>query len=184
MSGDILILVGVVLGLTGVWSLRLTVMLVGFGAGWVVADAFEAPTGLALLVGLGVGLIALLAAVFASKLVVFLLGTMTGAIVGAKLFLVLETGEANLVLAIVFIPAVALSGGYLAGRWRTRFIGWATAAAGAALTLSGLGLVWPSALRFLHNPDRLDGQAISALSWVVLAVVMRLIQRRVVDRTR
>ena len=182
MSGDILILVGLALGLTGVWSLRLAVALVGFGAGWLVADAFEASTWAALGAGAAAGVVALLVAVLASKVVVFLLGLMAGAVVGAKLFLVLDPGEASLVLAAVFIPAVSLSCGYLAGRWRTRFIGWATAAAGAALTLSGLGLVWPSALRLLHNPDRLDRQAVSAVVWVALAVAMRLVQRRILDR--
>lgn len=184
MSGDILILVGLVLGLSGVWSLRLAVMLLGFGAGWLVADTLGATTWVALGVGACVGVITLLTALVAAGLVVFLLGTMTGAIVGAKLFLVLDQGDASRVLAIVFIPAVALSCGYLAGRWRTTFIGWATAAAGAALTLSGLGLVWPSALRFLHNPDRLDQQALSALTWLGLAVAMRLGQRRILRSRR
>jgi hypothetical protein len=184
MSGDILILVGLVLGLTGVWSLRLSVALLGFGAGWLVSDALEAPTWTSLLVGLGAGVVALLTAILAAKVVVFMLGLMTGAVVGAKLFLVLDRGDASPVLAVVFIPAVALSCGYLAGRWRTRFVGWAAAAAGAALTLSGVGLLWSSGLGLLHDPDRLDRQAISLGSWVALAVVMRLVQRRILDRGR
>ena len=182
MSGDILILVGLVLGLTGAWSLRLTVALLGFGAGWLVANAFEASTWTALGVGAASGVLALVTAVLASRVVVFLLGLMAGAIVGAKLFLVLDQGDASLVLATVFIPAVALSCAYLAGRWRAGFIGWATAAAGAALTLSGLGLVWPSTLRLLHNPDEPGRQAVSALAWVALAVVMRLVQRALSNR--
>jgi hypothetical protein len=184
MSGDILIVVGLLLGLTGVWSLRLTVMLLGFGAGWLVADAFEVSRWTALGVGLAVGVIALATAVLASKVVVLLLGLMAGAVVGAKLFLVVDRGDASLVLAVVFIPAVALSCGYLAGRWRTRFLAWATAAAGAALALSGLGLLWPSGLRLLHNPDQPGKQAVSAVVWVVLAVLMRLVQRRLLNRRR
>ena len=184
MSGEILLLVGLVLGLTGVWSLRLSLMLLGFGAGWLVANAFDASTGTALLVGAAAGVVALLTAVLASRFVVFILGLMTGAVVGAKLLLVLDTGEANLLLGVVFIPAVALSCGYLASRWRTTFIGWATAAAGAAMALSGLGLVWPSALEFLHNPHSSDRQALSVAAWAGLTVVMRLVQRRLLDRGR
>jgi len=42
MSGLMMIVIGLVLGLAGGWSIRTVLMLVGFGAGWLLANVFDA----------------------------------------------------------------------------------------------------------------------------------------------
>ena len=139
MSGVVLILIGLVLGFVGVRSLKLSMALVGFAAGWFLADVFDSSATTDLLIGLAGAVTLFLLTLFAARLIFWLLGAVTGVVVGAKLFFVVDQGDSSLVLAFVFIPAVALAGAFLAERMRHRFMRWATAAAGAALTLSGLG---------------------------------------------
>ncbi|MET0839038.1 MAG: hypothetical protein ABWY19_09680, partial [Marmoricola sp.] len=108
----------------------------------------------------------------------WILGAVTGVVVGAKLYFVVDQGDSSLVLALVFIPAVALAGAFLAEKMRQRFMRWATAAAGSALTLSGLGLMAPSALGFLRNPNEPAKQTTSFLIWVALGIFMVVVQKR------
>jgi hypothetical protein len=61
---------------------------------------------------------------------------------------------------------------------RHRFMRWATAAAGAALTLSGLGLVAPSSLGFLRDPQKPSTQTMSFVIWVALGIFMVAVQKR------
>jgi len=42
MSGLTMIVIGLVLGLAGGWSIRTVLMLVGFGAGWLLANVSDA----------------------------------------------------------------------------------------------------------------------------------------------
>jgi hypothetical protein len=42
MSGLTMIVIGLVLGPAGGWSIRTVLMLVGFGAGWLLANVFDA----------------------------------------------------------------------------------------------------------------------------------------------
>jgi len=178
MSGVVLVLIGLVLGFVGVRSLKLTMALVGFAAGWFLAAVFDSPATTAVLIGLAGAVVLFLLALFAVRVIFFVLGAVTGVVVGAKLFFVVDQGDSSLVLAFVFIPAVALAGAFLAERVRQPFMRWATAAAGAALTLSGLGLIAPSSLGFLRDPDKPATQTTSFLLWVALAIAMVLVQKR------
>jgi len=178
VSGGVLILVGLLLGFIGVRSLRLTMLLVGFGAGWFLAEVFDAQRTTALLIGAAAGVVLLFTAILAARIIFFVLGGVTGVVVGAKLFYVVDRGDSSLILAFVFIPAVAISGAFLAERWREKFMRWATAAAGAALALSGLGLFAPKTLGALANPDEGAAQAVSFLAWVALGAVMLVFQKR------
>ena len=51
MSGWVVLAVGVVLCFFGVGSLHVALLASGFGVGWLLADVFNASTGVALLVG-------------------------------------------------------------------------------------------------------------------------------------
>jgi hypothetical protein len=174
-----MILVGLVLAFAGIWSIRLVVVAAGAGAAWLVADAFGATTATGLLVAAGGGLLAFLVGLLAANIVFFVLGAVVGAVLGAKLFAILETGESSVLLAAVFIPSVAVVGGVVMARWRERLVGWATAIAGSALVLSGLGVLAPDALGFLQNPGTAAAQVASTGLWVALAVAARLAQRTV-----
>ncbi len=179
MSGVVLILIGLVLGFVGVRSLKLTMALVGFAAGWFLAAVFDSSTAATnLLVGLAGAVILFFVALLAVRFIFWVLGAVTGVVVGAKLFFVVDQGDSSLVLALVFIPAVAIAGAFLAEKMRHRFMRWATAAAGAALTLSGLGLVAPSSMGFLRDPNKPATQTTSFLIWVALGIFMVVVQKR------
>jgi hypothetical protein len=178
MSGVVLVLIGLVLGFVGVRSLKLSMALVGFAAGWFLADVFDSSATTDILIGLAGAVSAFLLTLFAARLIFWLLGAVTGVVVGAKLFFVVDQGDSSLVLAFVFIPAVAIAGAFLAEKMRHRFMRWATAAAGAALTLSGLGLVAPSSLGFLRDPQKPSTQTMSFVIWVALGIFMVAVQKR------
>lgn len=178
MSGGVMVLVGLLLAVSGIWSIRLAVVAAGAGAAWLLAEAFGAGLGTGLLVAASGAVLAFLVALLASKALFFILGAVVGAVIGARLFIQLDQGEANLLLALVFVPAVAGCAGVLASRWRLRFLGWATAVAGAALVLGGLGRISPRTLGSLADADQAAGQLLASAAWVALAVAARWGQKR------
>lgn len=178
MEALVLVLVGVLLAVGGIWSIRLVLVCAGAGAAWLVADAFGASAGTSALIAAASGLLALLVGVLAARVLFFVVGLVVGAVVGARLFTILDTGDASVLLAVVFVPAVAVVGGVALERWRERLVGWVTAIGGSALVLAGLGRV-DSDVRFVSDPGDYGEQAISVAAWVLLAVLARVVQRRV-----
>jgi hypothetical protein len=178
MSGALMVVVGVVVALAGIWSIRLAVVAAAAGASWLVADAFGTSFVSGLLVAVAGGVLGLLLAILAAKVLFFVMGAAVGAVVGARLFVLLDRGDASVLLAVLFVPAVAGCFGALAARWRRRFLGWATAIAGAALVLGGLGRIAPKTLGFLADSEHPLGQASSAIAWILLTVAARWGQRR------
>ena len=141
MSGLTMIVVGLVLGLAGGWSIRTVLMLVGFGAGWLLANVFDASFLVTLVIALVAALFAWLIVRLAASIVFFIVGALVGLLVGARLFRLLEGGDGNLLLAIVFIPAIGIAGGWLAEKTKERFVAWGTSIGGAALVLAGIGVL-------------------------------------------
>lgn len=178
MEALVLVLVGVLLAVGGIWSIRLVLVCAGAGAAWLVAEAFGASAGTSALIATASGLLALLVGVLAARVLFFVVGLVVGAVVGARLFTILDTGDASVLLAVVFVPAVAVVGGVALERWRERLVGWVTAIGGSALVLAGLGRV-DSDVRFVSDPGDYGEQAISVAAWVLLAVLARVVQRRV-----
>lgn len=178
MDALVLVVVGVLLAVGGIWSIRLVLVSAGAGAAWLVADAFGASAGTSALIAAASGLLALLVGVLAARVLFFVVGLVVGAVVGARLFTILDTGEASVLLAVVFVPAVAVVGGVALERWRERLVGWVTAIGGSALVLAGLGRV-DSDVRVVSDPADYGEQAISVAAWVALAVLARVVQRRV-----
>ena len=177
----LMIAVGLLLGLAGVWSLRLALVAAGFGATWLIADAFGAGTGTSLLIALAGGALSLVVALLAASILFHVVGAIMGAVVGARLFVLLDTGEASTLLAVVFVPAVAGIFALLAGRMRQRFLGWATAIGGAGLVLSGIGSLLPDTVGYLADSDEPWKQVLSAAAWVAASVAARLFQIRRAD---
>jgi hypothetical protein len=178
MEALVLVLVGVLLAVGGIWSIRLVLVCAGAGAAWLVADAFGASAGTSALIAAASGLLALIVGVLAARVLFFVVGLVVGAVVGARLFTLLDTGDASVLLAVVFVPAVAVVGGVALERWRERLVGWVTAIGGSALVLAGLGRV-DSDVRVVSDPGDYGEQAISVAAWVALAVLARVVQRRV-----
>lgn len=177
-SGLILIIIGMLLCFAGTRSLRLAISASGFGAAWIVADAFGASSSAALLVGVCGAVVALGVTLIMSRLLFLLVGGVVGAVVGAGLLVLVDQDERSILLAVFFIPAMAVAFAVLANRMRRGFLAWGTAFAGAWLVLSGVGLVAPESLGGLHDPDETAGQLVLILLWVGLAFVGRAAQRQ------
>jgi hypothetical protein len=173
-----MVLVGLVLALVGLWSVRLILVAAGAGAAWLLADAFGAGAGTALLIAAGGGILAFVMGLLAARILFFVVGVIVGAVVGARLFAILDTGDASILLAVVFVPAMAVVGGVVVEKWRERFIGWATAIAGSALVLAGLGRMGPDSLEVVGDPQGYGEQTFVLVAWVALAVLGRMVQRR------
>jgi hypothetical protein len=177
MSGGVMVIVGLVLALAGIWSARVALVAAGAGATWLVADAFGAGAAAGLLWALLGGGLALGLALVAARILFFVVGLVIGAVVGARLFATLDTGDASILLAAFFVPSMALLGGVAIERWRQRMVAWATAIAGAGLVLSGLAQIAPRALGFLGDPLSTGEQLFTTLVWIGSAVAARLAQK-------
>ena len=166
------------LGLAGGWSIRTVLMLVGFGAGWLLANVFDATFLVTLVIALVAALFAWLIVRLAASIVFFLVGALVGLLVGARLFRLLEGGDGNLLLAVVVIAAIGIAGGWLAEKTKERFVAWGTSIGGAALVLAGVGVL-VSGLAWLRDPTQTWQAVVGVAAWVGLSVVFRLAQRAV-----
>jgi hypothetical protein len=166
------------LAVAGIWSVRLVLVSAGAGAAWLLADAFGAGAATGLLIAAAGGVLAFVTGLLAARAVFFVVGLMVGAVIGARLFAILDTGDASVLLAVVFVPAVAVVGGVALGRWRERLVGWATAIGGSALVLAGFGQLDADLPGFLGEPEAYGQQAGAVVVWIALAVLGRVAQRR------
>jgi hypothetical protein len=178
MSALAIILVGLLLCLAGALSVRLAVLAAGFGVAWTLAVVFDADTGTTLLISLGGAVLAFVLTLLAARFLFFIGGLCVGAVIGAKLFVLVQGGGADLLLLLVVVPAVALTSGLLARRFERPFLVWATAFGGAALVLSGVGRLWADAAGELWRPETTAGVVVVMVAWVVLAAVGYSVQRR------
>ena len=120
MSGWVILFVGVVLCFFGVGSIHVAVLAAGFGLGWLLADLFHSDVWTSLLIALGSALIGWILVTLVFKFASFFVGMITGALIGARLYSVLTTGDSSIPLAIVVVVAVSLVFGFLADRYRGR----------------------------------------------------------------
>ena len=183
MSGWVVLLVGVVLCFLGVGSLQLALLASGFGVGWLLADLFSASTGVALVVAAGSAATCWLVVTVVFRAARFVVGVITGSVIGAKLYAIFSGDTRSVVLAVVVVVAVAVGCGFLADRFRGRVLLWATAIGGAGLMLSSLGVLWPRGLGFLRVPEPGWAQVTSTLLWTGLTVAGWFTQRRLFPST-
>ena len=173
-----MIVIGLVLGLAGGWSIRTVLMLVGFGAGWLLANVFDAN----LLVTLVIALVgaALSPGWWCGWRRPSCSSSSAGSwapLVGARLYRLLEGGDGNLLLAVVFIPAIGIAGGWLAEMTNERFVAWGTSIAGAALVLGGIGTRSPGGLA--APPDEAWQAVVGTVAWIALSLAFRFSQKAV-----
>ncbi len=178
MSAAILIVVGLVLCLAGARSVRLAVLASGFGAAWLLANVFGASFVTGLAIALAGAAAAFVVTLVMSKVVMFTAGCIVGAVLGAKLFVVLSGSDTNWLLAVFFVPAAALVSGFLASRFQRRFLEWATAFAGAGVVLSGVALLGDGSLDLFRRPDTGAQSAVLAIIWLALSLLGRSMQRQ------
>jgi len=177
MSELALLLVGLVLCFAGARSLRLTVLVAGFGLGWLLADAFGANVATKFAVAAVAALALLVLSIVMSRFVIFLVGAAVGAVIGARLFALLGGDDPSWLLAVLFVPTFGLVAGFLAQRMGRGFLRWATAIAGAALIMSAVGSMFSDDLGLLQSPDGPVQSAVHAVVWAALAFVGHQVQR-------
>jgi MFS family permease len=188
MSATVLILVGAVLCFAGALSVRIGVLAAGGGAAWLLADAFGANLVVTLVVAAAGAVAVWVATLLISKFLVFLGGACVGAVVGAKVFVLADSrpseGGRDWLLALVFVAAVALLCGFLAGHYERAFLTWGTALAGAALLLSGIGRIDTDLTDGMWRP-RNDGDAVVfTVAWILLTLLGHRVQRDVLRRRK
>lgn len=178
MTATLFILLGLFLCFLGARSIRFAVLVAGFLGAWLVADALGSGTSTALLVGLTGAAGALVLSVLLARFALFAAGAVVGAAIGAKLFEILDDADTSWLLALVFVPAVALACGWLAERLRKPFLVWATAFAGSAMVLTGVGRIDTDTTAQLRHPDDAGAGLLLAVLWIGLALVGRSVQAR------
>jgi hypothetical protein len=176
MTAAVFILLGLFLCFYGARSIRFAVIVAGFLGAWLVADALDASRGTALLVAVAGAVGALVLSILLARFALLAAGLVVGAAIGAKLFEVVADSDTSKLLALVFVPSVALACGYLAERMRKPFLVWATAFAGAAMVLTGVGRIDTDVTSELRHPDDPGAGLLLAVLWVGLALVGRSVQ--------
>jgi hypothetical protein len=182
-SGAGVLAVGLVLCFFGMRSLHLAVPACGFALGWLLAEAFDAQVLPALVIAVAVAVVSWVVVGLVLRTGLFFVGAVAGAVIGAKLFGLLERGDRSVVLAVLFVAAVGALAGVAAARYHDAVLVVVCALAGAALALNGLARVFPDALGFLRDPGSPTQSALVAVAWIVLAVLGWSVQRRRVVRT-
>jgi hypothetical protein len=182
MSATAVLVVGLLLCFAGALSARLAVLAAGFGLSWLLADVFGADLLTGLLIALAGAVVALVLTVVLSHVVMFVTGAVMGGILGAKLFVAFDGADPSWLLAVFFVPAAAITCGFLASRFQRAFLRWATAFAGAALVLSGLGLIDGLHLEALYRPSSTSDSVVLTLAWLALGFAGHTVQGRIADR--
>ncbi len=181
MDGWVVVLVGAVLCFAGVASTHLGVLLSGFGLAWLLSDALGAGTSTALIIGLAGALVAWVLVTLIFRTALFFIGAIVGGVIGARLYVVLEGDDRNVVVAVVFVLAIAFLCGWLANRWRLRILLGLTAVGGAGLILNGLGRAYEG-LATLRFPGTTTEKVLSVLLWSGIAAAGWWTQRHVSSR--
>ncbi|MGO4257566.1 TM7S3/TM198-like domain-containing protein [Marmoricola sp. RAF53] len=176
MTAALLIIVGAVLCFWGSRSIRVAVLAAGFGLGWLLGQIFGSSWTTALLVGLAAAAATLVLTLVFARFVLFVAGALVGAVLGARIFLLADSDASEWVLGLIFVPCVALLGGFLANRWRHPFLRWGTAIAGASLLLAGIGQIGSDSTRMLWRPDSTGGDVVFGVLWVLLTVLGHRVQ--------
>jgi hypothetical protein len=178
MTAAMFVLLGLFLCFLGATSVRIAVLVAGFCGAWLIADELGAGTGSTFVVALAGAGGALVLSILLARFALFAAGFVLGGAVGAKLYEVLDRGDASWLLAVVFVPAVALLAGFLAQRWKKPFLLWATSFAGAAMVLTGIGRIDTGAAAELGRPDEALGGLVLGVLWVALGLAGRSVQAR------
>jgi hypothetical protein len=176
----VLLLLGALLCFWGAKSLRLTVLAAGFAGAWILAEAFGASLGVAAIVAAVAAVAVLILTLIFARFLFFIVGAGVGVLIGARLFTLLspgsDNGHSDLLLGVVFVPAVAIVCGFLANHWRRWFVVWTTALAGSALLLAGVGHLGPGPGE-LSRPGSGSSATITGVLWLALTYLGTRVQK-------
>jgi hypothetical protein len=180
VTGVGLAVVGLLLCFVGLRSIHLAVLASGFALGWLLAEGLGGSLAVAAIVAVCVAVVGWVLATVVFRAALFVVGGIAGGVIGAKLFGLLDGDDGNVLLAVIFVVAVAVLTGLAAQRFHETAAIWACAFGGAGLTLSGVARIWPDTLDFLRTPDTTAEAVVSAAVWLVLGALRWSVQRRLV----
>jgi hypothetical protein len=163
------IAVGLLLCFAGARSVNLAVLASGFALGWLITEPFDASFLTALIVAVASAAAAWVLAHLVFRVAMFFVGGLAGAVIGAKIFGLLQSGDRSVVLVVLFVAATGFIGGLVTQRYRRAALVVACALGGAALVLSGLGRAFPQPLGFFRDPVEAWQTVVTALAWLALA---------------
>jgi hypothetical protein len=178
MTGLGVLAVGLLLCFAGLYSVHLAVLASGFALGWLVAESLGGSVAVVATVALCAAVVAWVLATLVFRAALLVVGAIAGGVIGAKLFGLLEGDDGNVLLAVLFVLAVAVLTGLAAQRFHETALVWACAFGGAGLALSGAARVWPDTLGFLRTPDTTVEAVVDAAAWIALAAAGWSVQRR------
>ena len=178
MSGLGALVVGLVLCFVGVKWLPVAVLASGFALGWLITEPFNASLGVEFVVALAVAVAAWVLATFVFRAALFFVGLITGGVIGAKLFGLLQGNDHNILLGMIFVVAVAFISGIATQRFHKTVLTAMCALGGAGLALSGMARVFPDTLGFLRTPTSTAQTILATVAWLVVAILGWLVQRR------
>ncbi|KAA9162589.1 TMEM198/TM7SF3 family protein [Amycolatopsis acidicola] len=181
-TGLVVLAVGLLLCYAGVRSVNLAVLASGFAIGWLITEPFSATFLTALIVGLACAVGAWVLAHLVFRVALFFVGGLAGAVIGAKVFGLLQPEDRSVVLVIIFVAATGFLGGLVTQRFRRPALAAICALGGAALVLSGLARSFPHVFTFLRNPAGNWQAAFAAIVWVALACTGWVVQRKAKDK--
>jgi len=182
LTGVGLAVVGLLLCFVGLRSIHLALLASGFALGWLVAEGLGASAAVGFIVALCAAVVGWVLARVVFRAALFVVGAIAGGVIGAKLFGLLEGGHGNVLLAVLFVVAVAVLTGLAAQRFHETAAIAACAFGGAGLALSGVARIWPDALGFLRIPHTTTEAIIGTAVWLVLGALGWAVQRRLVRR--
>jgi hypothetical protein len=178
MTGVGVLAVGLLLCFAGVASLHPAVLASGFALGWLVAESLGGSVGVTAIVAGCAAVVAWVLSTVVFRAALLVVGGIAGGVIGAKLYGLLQGDGGNVVLAFLFVLAVAVLTGLAAQRFRDTALVWICAFGGAGLALSGLARIWPGTLGFLRTPDTTAEAIIDAAAWLALGALGWSVQRR------
>ncbi|MDJ0359042.1 DUF4203 domain-containing protein [Rhodococcus sp. H29-C3] len=176
MSGIAVLLLGALLCFYGIRSVHLAVLAGGFGLGWLVANIFTATLTTLFLFALIGAVTAWIVTTLIFKFSTYLIGGLTGAMMGARTADLLQHGDKSWALSAIVVLSFAVASAFIADKYRARALLWLTSIGGASMILSGLSTT-TDALEFLRTPDTSGQQVLSAVAWIALSVAGWIVQR-------
>jgi hypothetical protein len=178
VSGLGALVVGLVLCFVGVKWLPVAVLASGFALGWLITEPFNASLGVEFVVALAVAVAAWVLATFVFRAALFFVGLITGGVIGAKLFGLLQGNDHNVLLGVIFVMAVAFISGIATQRFHKTVLTAVCALGGAGLALSGMARAFPDTRGFLRTPTSTAQTILATVVWLVVAILGWLVQRR------
>jgi hypothetical protein len=181
VTGIGVLAVGLLLCFAGLVSVHLALLASGFALGWLLADGLGGSVAVVLIVALCAAVVTWFLATFVFRAALLVVGAVAGGVIGAKLFDLLDD-DGSVLLAVLFVAAVAVVTGLATQRFHGSVLAVACALGGAGLALSGAARALPDALGFLRDPDTTAQAVLATAAWIALAGAGWAVQRRTAQR--